>query len=79
MSEVTNDTIYTALMDIKEDIGSLKTSSGLQIEGLKSCHSRIAVLEGAYERQKGSVKVWGIVATFMATMVGALIQFFKQH
>lgn len=72
-SKVTNADLYSVLMDIKEDIGGLKTSATLQIEGLKSHSDRIGALEGASQRTKGAVKVWGFLATMAATAAGVLV------
>lgn len=77
MSEVTNDAIFNALMDLKGDLGGLKTSSDLFLEGLKNHSERIGVLEGTSQRQKGAVKVWGLVATAAATIVGGAVQLFS--
>lgn len=75
--KVTNGDIYAALMDLKEDMGSVKTSSGLQLEALKNHNSRIAVLESAADRQKGSITVWGLIGTGVATLAGGVIAWFR--
>lgn len=77
LNKVTNADIYGVLMEIKEDIGGLKASSGLHLEGLRNHAERIGVLEGASQRQKGAVKVWGLIATGAATVVGGAIELFR--
>lgn len=76
MGDVTNTDIYEALMDIREDLGGLKTGQSLQLEGLKNHAGRIAELEGASQRQKGAVTAWGLVATGIATIAGVAAQMF---
>lgn len=68
---VSNDVIYSTLLEIKEDIGGLKATTDLHLKALENFGPRIGVLEGAHERQKGAVKVWGLVATGAAALVGA--------
>lgn len=76
---VTNADIYGVLMDLKEDMGAVKQSSALHLEGLKNHAERIGVLEGAQQRQKGAVTVWGIVATGVATLAGGAVSLLKGH
>ena len=75
--KVTNADIYGVLMDLKEDMGAVKTSAALQLEGLKNHAERIGILEGVSQRQKGAVTTWGLVATAMATVAGGVIQWFR--
>ncbi|MGH8335594.1 MAG: hypothetical protein ACRETL_01935 [Gammaproteobacteria bacterium] len=77
MHEVSNEQIYSALMGIKEDIGGLKKGAELNMKALENFGPRIGVLEGAHERQKGAIKVWGLIATAVATMTGAAVQFLR--
>lgn len=80
MTNVTNGDLYGVLLEIKEDIGSLKSSSTLQLEGLRNHNGRLNLLEGMAQRQRGAVKVWGLLATGAAAIVGAVpevIRFFK--
>lgn len=72
-NEVTNGDLYSVLLGIKEDIGGLKTSADLHFEALKNHSERIGVLENSVAKQKGAVKVWGLVATGAATAVGGLL------
>lgn len=74
---VTNADIYGVLMDLKEDMGAVKQSSALHLEGLKNHAERIGVLEATSQRQKGAVTTWGLVATGMATIAGGVIQWFR--
>lgn len=76
-TKVTNADIYGVLMDLKEDMGAVKQSTALHVEGLRNHGERLRVLEGAAERQKGSVKVWGMIATGAAAAVGGLVELFR--
>lgn len=77
LNRVTNADIYGVLMELKEDMGSVKTSTALHLEGLKNHAERISVLEGTSQRQKGAVTAWGLAATAMATVAGGVIQWFR--
>lgn len=77
MDNVTNEQLFGVLMDIKEDIGGLKTATALQLTGLQGHSMRLGVLEGAHERQKGAVKVWGLVATAFATIAGGAVEWLR--
>lgn len=79
MNEVTNADLYGVLLDIKEDIGGLKASTDLHLRALENHSTRIGSLEGAENRQKGAVKVWGLIATGAATIVAALIEVWRPH
>ena len=68
MTDVSNSDIFNALMDLKGDVGGIKASSDLLVKGLENHSARIGVLEGSAQRQKGAVKVWGLVATGVATV-----------
>lgn len=59
-SKVTNADLMEVLGNIREDIGGLKASTSLQLEGLKNHGDRIAVLEKTVSRQKGFIS--GVVA-----------------
>ena len=76
MNEPTNADLYGVLLTIKEDIGGLKTSSGLQLKALENHSNRITVLEDTAAKQKGAIKAWGTIATTLAglaaTLAGAL-------
>lgn len=76
-NEVTNADLLGVLTKISGDIGGLKTSAELQLKALENHATRIGVLEGASERQKATVKVWGVVATTAATLVSSGITLFK--
>lgn len=76
-SKVSNADIYNVLMDLKEDMGAVKQSTALHLEGLKNHAERIGVLEGASQRQRGAVTTWGMVATGVAAVVGGAIQWFR--
>lgn len=71
MSEVTNSDLLGVLTNISKDIGGLKASVDMQLKGLENHAGRLTVLEGAAERQKATVKAWGIVATTLATLVSS--------
>lgn len=76
-TKVTNADIYGVLMDLKEDIGGLKTSTTTLISGSADHAARIAVLEQASQRQKGAIGAWGLVATGASCLVGWFVQYFK--
>lgn len=77
MTKATNDQIYSAIMDLKEDMGSVKQSTALHLEGLKNHAERISVLEGSSQRQKGAVKVWGVIAATAATIAAGGVSLLK--
>lgn len=77
VTKVTNADIYDVLMDLKEDMGAVKQSTAIHMEGLKNHSERIGVLEGAAQRQKGAVTVWGLVATGAATLAGGALEWFR--
>lgn len=77
MNKVTNADIYGVLMELKEDMGSVKTSTALHLEGLKNHSERISVLEASSQRQKGAVTTWGVVATGAAAVVSGAIQWLR--
>lgn len=70
---VTNSDIYGALMGIREDIGGLKATAGLQLEAIKNHSGRLVVLEDGAARQKGAAKVWTIVGTGVGSALGAVV------
>lgn len=77
MGEVSNSDIFIALMDLKGDVGGIKTANDLVLKGLENHSVRLGVLEGASQRQKGAVTVWGIVATGVATLAGGALEWFR--
>lgn len=79
MSEVSNADIYGALMDIKEDIGGLKVSTELQLKAIENHAERLVRLEGSTQRQKGAMKVWGLIATVAASVAAAAIEVWRPH
>lgn len=70
MNEPTNADLYGVLLGIKEDIGSLKSTTTLQLEGLKNHAGRLVTLEDGMARQKGATRVWALVATTIGAIVG---------
>jgi hypothetical protein len=76
-NEVTNDAIFEALMGLKGDLGGLTAKSDLFLKGLENHGTRISLLEGCEQRQKGAVKVWGLIATGVATVAGAAIEWLR--
>lgn len=77
--DVTNGQIYGALMDIKEDIGGLKATTALHLKALENFGPRIGALETSAAKQRGAAKVWGLVATGVATITAALIEVWRPH
>jgi arginine/lysine/ornithine decarboxylase len=76
VNEPTNADLYNVLLDIKEDIGGLKTSASLQLEGLKNHSGRIIALEDGAARQKGAAKVWTLVGSATGAIAGAVAAVF---
>lgn len=74
---VSNSDIFNALMELKGDVGGMKSSSELFLKGLENHGQRIVVLEGASQRAKGAVRVWGVVATATASLIGGAIELFR--
>lgn len=74
---VSNSDIFNALMDLKGDVGGIKASNDLVVKGLENHSVRIGTLEGAAQRQKGAVTVWGMVAAGAATLVSGAIQYLR--
>lgn len=72
MTEVTNETLYGVLLDIKEDIGGLKATNELHLKALENFGPRISALETDMAKQKGAAKVWGLVATAAASVAGVI-------
>lgn len=70
MTDPTNADLYGVLLGIKEDLGGLKTSSGLQLQALQNHNGRIGVLEAGAARQKGAAKVWTLVGSGLGAAVG---------
>lgn len=79
MNKVTNADLYGVLLEIKEDIGGLKSSSTLQLTALENHGARIGALEQAGAKQRGAAKVWGLIATAAATAAASLIEVFWPH
>jgi hypothetical protein len=73
MSEVTNDLLYQTLLDIKGDIGGLKSSSDLHLAALQNHAGRIGTLEGTSERQKGAAKVWALMAAGVSAAASGIV------
>lgn len=76
-NKVTNADIYGVLMELKEDMGSVKTLGFAQTESLRNHADRLTVLEGRSERQRGALTVWGVVATGIATVAAMVVQWFR--
>lgn len=72
MSNVSNEQIYGALLDIKADIGGLQESSRLQLAAITNHAGRITAVETAQAKQAGAARVWGLVATALGTAAGAI-------
>lgn len=72
MNDVTNADLYGVLLGIKEDIGGLKKSAEMQLEGLKNHGTRISSLEEGAAKQKGAAKVWTLVGSAVGAALGGL-------
>lgn len=77
-SKVTNADLYGVLLEIKEDIGGLKTSASMQLEGLKNHAGRLVNLEDSVSKQKGASKVWAMVSSGIGAVAGGLVAAFWQ-
>ena len=75
MSEVTNSDLLSVLIDIKGDVGGLKSASDLHLKALENHGTRIGVLESSADRQKGAAKVWASVAVAAGSIVGGVLPF----
>lgn len=79
MTEVTNADLYGALMDIREDIGALKTSASINLTALQSHSTRIGDIEATINKQRGAARVWGLVATGLGSLAGAVLGYLSSH
>lgn len=79
MTEVTNVDLLGVLMDIKEDVGSLKNSASTNLLALQSHSTRIGALEADGNKQKGAARVWGLVGAGVGSMVGIAVAWFGKH
>ena len=73
MDNPTNADLYSVLLGIKEDIGGIKATAGLQLEGLKNHGARLVVLEDGAARQKGAAKVWTLVGSIAGATLGSAV------
>lgn len=79
MNEITNADLYGVLMDIREDIGALKATTGSQLKEVAEHAERIGALELSAAKQRGAIGVWGVIATGAAAISGAAVQLFRGH
>lgn len=77
VDNVSNSDIFNALMELKGDVGGIMASNDTLVKGLDSHGLRITTLENYTAQQRGRATVWGVVATFMAAIVGGVVQFFR--
>ncbi len=71
-----NDTILQALLTIKEDIGSIKSSASSITESITSHEKRISALEASHNAAKGKAKVWTLIGAAIGSTFGFLITIF---
>lgn len=76
MSEVTNADIYGVLLDIKEDIGGLKSSASLHLKAIENHGERLGKLEKVAANQRGAAKVWTLVGSAVGSAAGAVLGWF---
>lgn len=72
MNEITNADLYGVLLDIKEDIGGLKSSTSTQLETIRNHSERISTLEDGAAKARGAAKVWALVGSGVGALVGGL-------
>lgn len=68
--EVTNSQLYGVLLGISKDIGGLKATSDLTLEGLKNHNKRIGELETARSRQRGFVSALTLFGSVVGSALG---------
>lgn len=73
MSEVTNADLLNVLLEMKGDIGGLKSSTGLMLEGLKNHSGRLGAVEDSVAKQKGANKAWAVASTVGGSVFGAIL------
>ena len=80
MDNVSNDTLYNVLLEIKEDIGSLRAAQvshlaafQTHLEESKRLSKDVVDINMRLAKQSGAVRVWGLVATGAAAAVGGVI------
>jgi hypothetical protein len=76
VTEVTNVDLLGVLLDIKEDVGSLKTSASTNLLALQSHSARLGELEAGANKQKGALKVWGLVGAGVGSTIAAIVATF---
>ena len=81
---ISNDEIYAALLDVKQDIGGLLATMTSHQESFKShvvddkrMAEDISKIELRQAAQRGSIRTWGIVATGVATIISTIGAFWK--
>ena len=80
LNDISNGDIYSALMDIKQDIGGLKATTETHIASLTEHNRRLGALETADARSAGAAKVWGLFAGIGGSALGvAVTSWFKHH
>jgi hypothetical protein len=80
MSEPTNGDIYGVLMSIQQDIGGLKAMSYTQTQAMENHGNRIGSLEECAARQRGAARVWGMLGTALASIMGGAVGWiFERH
>jgi hypothetical protein len=80
MSSISNEQLYNVLLDIKGDIGELKSTSETSRDWIAKQEIRICTLEAGANRQAGAAKVVTIAGTVLGTLGGLLASLFvRQH
>lgn len=81
MGRVTNEQLYSTLLDIKSDLGQLKAGAvdfrerlAQHVEDDKAMSQGIKNLELAQERQRGFIKAIGLVGSAIGAGVGYLLE-----
>lgn len=72
--DISNGDLMQVLLDIKGDVGALKGSSAMQLDGLKNHSERIGALEASNAKQKGFLTALTSVGSVMGAGVGYLIE-----
>jgi hypothetical protein len=72
MTDVSNADLMGVLLTVKEDIGGLKSTCALQLEGLKNHAERIVKLEDVASQQKGRASLWALIAAGAGAIAGSV-------
>lgn len=78
MGDVSNEQIYGALLDIKQDIGNLNAKADTTTTWLNQQEVRVVALEACANRQKGAARAMALLAGALGTIGGLLVTWFTK-